>query len=186
MPTMPFETREAHLVRVAMAILFFGASLAFTILLGRGEIGMAVTTWLYNTLIVDGDGGSGATVSSESLPLNGAHLFPIIEGLERSHKPNTEGNPDFHLPRVTLEGNELEIEIGLKPHSMTEEHFIQYIWLRDLEAESIVLAKEFWPTDESPPVLRAKVSHGVTLQPMVFCNLHYLWQGASFKVPDLN
>ena len=185
MPTMPFETRKATLVRVAMAIIFLCASLTFTLLLGQGQVGTAVSSYLYNNLILGDEGSMADTHVAPESSSNGAHLFPSILDLEADNEANVDGKADLHTPKVTLNGAELEIEVGLQPHEMTAGHYIEYMWLRDVETSEIVLAKEFKPTDDSPPTLRAKVPHGVTLQPSVWCNTHHLWIGEPFKVPDL-
>mmetsp|Transcript_27247 Transcript_27247/g.40346 ORF Transcript_27247/g.40346 Transcript_27247/m.40346 type:complete len:435 (-) Transcript_27247:591-1895(-) len=188
MPTMPFETKRGTLVRVAMGIIFLSLSVIFTMLgAGNGQVGMSVSSYLYNNLIVEDSGG--ATVEEtppSSVTSNGSHLFEILRGLERDYAPNTNGIADYHIPIVQLKGAELEVEVGLKPHVMSENHYIKYIWLRDVDANSIVLAKEFKPSDDSPPSLRAKVPRGVKLQPYVFCILHDLWVGDPFQVQNEN
>lgn len=184
MPTMPFETKRGTLVRIAMGIIFLGLSITFTLLgAGNGQVGMSISSWLYNNLILDETGGT-AVIDAPSSPTssNGSHLFETLRGLERSYEPNINGIADYHIPLVVLNGADLDVQVGLKPHVMSENHFIKYIWLRDVDANSIVLAKEFQPMDESPPSLVAKVPRGVRLQPYVFCILHELWIGEPFEV----
>ena len=93
--------------------------------------------------------------------------------------PNSNGAPEKHLPTVSINGNDLEISAN---HVMTEEHYIQFMWLKD--GNDVVLAKELTPTEEKP-VLKAKVPSGVTLTPYLFCNLHGLWKGEPFTVPGV-
>ena len=186
MPVMPFETKKANLVRVALAIVFFSMSLTFTLFLGQGQPGTSISSYLYTHLISDENQGVVSDSNSTYETSNGSHLFSTIQELENSHEPNKLGKANYHTPKVNLYDLELEIEIGIDPHVMSEDHYIKYVWLRDVEAKTIVLAKEFKPTDKSPPVLRAKVPYGVTLQPHAYCNVHDLWIGEPFKVPDLN
>jgi len=167
-----------------MGIIFLGLSITFTLLgAGNGQVGMSISSWLYNNLILDETGGT-AVIDAPSSPTssNGSHLFETLRGLERSYEPNINGIADYHIPLVVLNGADLDVQVGLKPHVMSENHFIKYIWLRDVDANSIVLAKEFQPMDESPPSLVAKVPRGVRLQPYVFCILHELWIGEPFEV----
>lgn len=188
MPTLPFQTKRGTLVRVAMGIIFLSLSVTFTMLGGgNGQVGMLVSSYLFNSLIVGDPGGTAVEERpSSSVTSNGSHLFETLRGLERDNVPNTNGIADYHIPIAKLNGAELEVEVGLKPHVMSENHYIKYVWLRDVDANSIVLAKEFKPSDESPPSLRAKVPRGVTLKPYVFCVLHDLWIGEPFQVQDEN
>lgn len=181
MPAMPFETKRGTLVRVTMGFIFLALSATFTLLgAGNGKVGMSISSWLYNNFILDEAKRAG--VAETPSTSNGSHLFESLRGLERTYEPNINGIADYHTPLVLLNGAELEVEVGLKPHVMSENHFIKYIWLRDVDANSIVLAKEFQPTDDSPPSLIAKVPLGVKLQPYVFCIVHELWIGEPFEV----
>ena len=187
MPVMPFETRKASFCRIAMATIFFASSLTFTVFFGKGQLGMAISSILFNNLIVeDQNGTTDFSIGGPPETSNGSHLFQTIRELEHAYESNKLGEMEYHTPKVTRNDIELEVEIGLKPHTMSEEHFIKYVWLRDVEANTIVLAKEFQPFDESPPVLRAKVPYGVTLQPYIYCTMHHLWKGDTYKVPELN
>lgn len=188
MPILPFESRRGTIVRVMMGIIFFALSLTFTLLgAGDGKIGMSISSYLYSNFIVDGETSSMATDTPEQIfTSNGAHLFETLRELETSYRANAVGIPEYHIPKIIMNDLEVEIEIGLKPHTMSKDHFIKYIWLRDVNAKTIVLAKEFKHSDASPPVLRAKVPAGVTLQPHLFCTKHDLWIGDQFHVDSIN
>lgn len=92
--------------------------------------------------------------------------------------PNSNGNPAKHLPKVVINGNDIEISAD---HVMTEEHYIQYIWLRDVYKDEVVLVKACTPSEDKP-FLKAKVPSGVTLSPCLYCNLHGLWRGEPFTI----
>lgn len=92
--------------------------------------------------------------------------------------PNSNGSPAKHLPKVVVNGNDIEISAD---HVMTEEHYIQYIWLRDVDKDEVVLVKACTPSEDKP-FLKAKVPSGVTLSPCLYCNLHGLWRGDSFTI----
>lgn len=182
MPVMPFETRKASLVRLAMAIIFLCASLTLTLLQGQGQLGATFSSYLYHNLIEEEDQGLSVTDTAPSPGTsNGSHLFSTIREIEDKYDANILGKAEYHTPVVSLDGLELEVEIGELPHTMNVDHYIKYIWIRDVESNTIVLAKEFKPADESPPVLRAKVPLGVTLQPYVYCTVHNLWRGTAFN-----
>lgn len=118
---------------------------------------------------------------------NGLYFGTDVEKMKRKEKlydPNSNGAPEKHLPVVTLTkaattaGYDMDITI---PHVMTEEHFIQFIWIRDVASNQIVLAKGC-SVQEGKAFLKARVPSGVTLRPYCFCNLHGLWVGEPFTV----
>lgn len=99
---------------------------------------------------------------------------------------NTKGAPEKHLPLVSVTGRSVQVVV---PHVMDEEkpHFIEYIWLKDIDSNVIVASKAFAATDKSPPTLTSyipKKTEGATtlLKPLLFCNLHGLWEGETFAV----
>mmetsp|Transcript_9690 Transcript_9690/g.13572 ORF Transcript_9690/g.13572 Transcript_9690/m.13572 type:complete len:205 (-) Transcript_9690:301-915(-) len=116
-------------------------------------------------------------------------LFKQVEAIENAnymgqltqkvYEPNSNGAPEKHLPQVKVDGQNVEISA---PHVMTEEHYIQFMWLKDAKTNEVVLVKALPPTDPSPPTFKAKVPEGVELRPYLFCNLHGLWKGEDFKV----
>ena len=90
---------------------------------------------------------------------------------------NAKGDPKKHLPQVTVSGDKVTCVI---PHVMDPEkpHFIEYVWLKDEDSETIVAAKQFKATDSAPPTLVATgIKKGTTLTPVSYCNLHGLWIG---------
>ena len=57
--------------------------------------------------------------------------------------------------------------------------FIQYIWIKNDDNESIVAAKEFFPTTKGFPELKCSVNPGTTYSAAAYSNLHGLWIGRS-------
>jgi desulfoferrodoxin (superoxide reductase-like protein) len=97
---------------------------------------------------------------------------------------NSKGDPEKHLPQVTLakEGGSVEVTV---PHVMDPEkpHYIEFIWLTDTNSGKVVAVRAFKPTDPSPPTLIAtKLEPGTKVQPFLFCNLHGVWQGDPVRV----
>ncbi len=133
-------------------------------------------------------GGILTSVTSSPAEAQSMPLFVKVKQLETAnymgrigqpiYPPNSNGAPEKHIPQVSIDGNNLEITAK---HIMSEEHFIQFMWLKDAKTEEVVLAKELAPTEDSP-VLKARVPSGVTLRPYLFCNLHGLWKGEEFTV----
>lgn len=101
-----------------------------------------------------------------------------IKNREPMNKPNSNGAPEKHLPKVTINGNDIEVAIN---HVMTEEHYIQFIWLREAKSDDVVVVKACTPEEEKP-FLNVRVPSGVTLTPCLYCNLHGLWRGEPFTV----
>eukprot|EP00913_Durusdinium_trenchii_P035449 g33175.t1 len=50
------------------------------------------------------------------------------------------------------------------------------------QALLVLSVKSFAPTDASPPTLTASLPKGTVAKPMLFCNLHGLWEGEKFTV----
>jgi desulfoferrodoxin (superoxide reductase-like protein) len=102
---------------------------------------------------------------------------------ELAGKANSNGAPEKHLPKVTIsDTGTVEIVV---PHVMdpVKPHFIELVWLKNMQSDKIVAAKAFSASDTSPPTLiTASVPKGVELKAMLFCNLHGLWEGDSFSV----
>ena len=113
-----------------------------------------------------------------------ASLEHTVTALERANMPaNARGAPEKHLPavRVTADG----VITVVVPHVMDAEqpHFIQYVWLKDLTSNAVVAVQAFQATDASPPTLTtASVRRGSTVKPMLYCNLHGLWEGEPLTV----
>ncbi len=104
-----------------------------------------------------------------------------MKNKEPQFAPNSNGAPEKHLPNVVVggvDGTDLEISVN---HVMTDEHYIQFMWLRDVNLDEVVLVKALTSSEERP-VLKAKVPKGVTLVPCLYCNLHGLWKGEAFTV----
>lgn len=95
--------------------------------------------------------------------------------------PNDNGAPEKHIPKVTVSDGSVEV---LVPHVMDKEkpHYIEYVWVSDASTGEVLSVKSFAPTDASPPTLTASLPKGTVAKPMLFCNLHGLWEGEKFTV----
>ena len=94
------------------------------------------------------------------------------------YPPNVGGNPEIYMPRVKMNGNDIEVYVK---YAQSPEDYIQFLWLKDANTNEVVLAKELTPTDENPS-LKARVPSGVELRPYAFSKEHGLWKGEDFKV----
>ena len=86
--------------------------------------------------------------------------------------PNTvDASGEKHLPEVIISGDVMSVQVGSVPHPMTDEHYIQFIYV---ETESGGQCKCLKPGDEP----KAKFSF-VDDKPVAvyeYCNLHGLWK----------
>lgn len=106
--------------------------------------------------------------------------------------PNDKGDKQSHIPRVTFNKDQLvvvtmqhvmdpgiveggEVEIGA--------HWIEYIWLEEIDTGRVLAARNFEPVDASPPFLTSRFPKDKIVVPFAFCNKHGLWQGEPFRVP---
>ena len=85
--------------------------------------------------------------------------------------PNTtEASLEKHVPVVTVEGDTIHVAVGSAAHPMTEEHYIQWVYLRTAHGGQRRCLKP----GEQPEAVFAL--HGDTpLAVYAYCNLHGLW-----------
>ena len=68
--------------------------------------------------------GTRRAHQSHSLQPSG-QLSTFLQGnFKPIYEPNSNGDPTKHLPKVTVSGNDVSVEI---PHVMTEEHYIKFM-----------------------------------------------------------
>lgn len=126
---------------------------------------------------------AAVTLGSPPEALAASALALKLQSLEteNSEQVNSNGAPEKHLPQVTVSNNKVQVVV---PHVMDPEkpHFIEYIWLKDTMSNKVIASKAFKATDPSPPTLKATVTKGTTIKPLLFCNLHGLWEGQVLTV----
>jgi superoxide reductase len=85
--------------------------------------------------------------------------------------PNSrEAAHEKHLPVICISDGMVTVKIGSVPHPMTEEHYIQWIYL---ETENGIQRKMLEPGDK-PETVFAVIDDKV-LAAYEFCNIHGLW-----------
>ena len=104
----------------------------------------------------------------------------VGQPFRKIYQPNTVGDPAKHLPLATVSENRL-VTVQAN-HVMKPEHYIQFMWLKDVQKDQVVFVKGFPSSEPSPPTLQVVCPPGVTLRPYLFCNLHGLWKGDEFTV----
>lgn len=127
---------------------------------------------------------TAAALAAGASPVQAASLERQVLKLEKDNLStvNTVGAPEKHLPQVSVDGTTAQVVV---PHVMDPDkpHFIQYIWLQNVQTSKVVAVQAFVATDTAPPTLTATdLATGSTLQPFLWCNLHGLWQGETFTL----
>lgn len=76
-----------------------------------------------------------------------------------------------HKPVVTYRDTTLSVSVSAKPHPMTAEHYIQWIYVQTLTGGMI---RQFSPGDEPKAVFTAQKDNIAGVY--AYCNLHGLWK----------
>lgn len=87
--------------------------------------------------------------------------------------PNTaDASNERHIPVIAQVDNDVTVSVGVIPHPMTTEHFIQWIFLESTKGGQL---RYLNPDDE--PVANFRMDGGA--KPIciyTYCNLHSLWK----------
>lgn len=87
--------------------------------------------------------------------------------------PNTtDAATEKHVPVITVNGNEVVVEIGSVEHPMTEEHYITWVYI---QTEKGGQRKELNPSDK-PRVTFSLTDDDKLVSAYEYCNLHGLWK----------
>ncbi|HPX14271.1 MAG TPA: desulfoferrodoxin family protein [Treponemataceae bacterium] len=87
--------------------------------------------------------------------------------------PNTvDAAQEKHVPVITVNGSTVTVKIGSVDHPMTEEHYIQWVYL---ETEKGGMRKCLNP-GQKPEVTFELTADDKVLAAFEFCNLHGLWK----------
>lgn len=86
--------------------------------------------------------------------------------------PNTvEASTEKHLPEVKVSGDRVDVQIGSVPHPMTEEHYIQFVYL---ETDRGGQRKCLKPGES--PNISFVVADDKPVAVYAYCNIHGLWK----------
>ena len=86
-------------------------------------------------------------------------------------KPNSvDAALEKHVPEVTINGDELKVQVGSTIHPMLDNHYIQFVILvTDKEVRRV----NFKPGEE--PIACFNIKGQKPLKVYEYCNLHGLW-----------
>jgi superoxide reductase len=87
-------------------------------------------------------------------------------------EPGTvEASHEKHIPVVSVNGNEVKVDVGSVKHPMSEEHSILWVYLQtDRGGQRKCLAVG------SEPVVTFALSDEKPVAVYAYCNLHGLWK----------
>eukprot|EP00933_Yihiella_yeosuensis_P023532 TRINITY_DN18334_c0_g4_i1.p1 TRINITY_DN18334_c0_g4~~TRINITY_DN18334_c0_g4_i1.p1 ORF type:complete len:216 (-),score=62.94 TRINITY_DN18334_c0_g4_i1:64-672(-) len=104
----------------------------------------------------------------------------VKELMKQDPTPNDNGAPEKHIPKAYPGGGSVDVLVN---HVMDKDkpHYIQYMWLKDANSDNILAVKAFQATDPTP-ALSVDLPAGTAAIPMLFCNLHGLWEGEKFTM----
>jgi desulfoferrodoxin-like iron-binding protein len=130
----------------------------------------------------------GASTIKDAIRLSKLEL--LVGDLEKKNLEtvNSNGAPEKHIPQVTVDPAKSSDYFNVKvtiPHVMDSEkpHYIQYVWLKDMKKGNVMAVKAFQATDAAPPSLTAtNLKAGMKVKPLLFCNLHGLWEGETMRL----
>jgi len=128
-----------------------------------------------------------ALLAAGASPALAADVARQVEQIEKKFRDeaNTNGAPEKHLPQVSISSSQksdIQMVTVTIPHVMTEEHWIQAIWLQEEKSGDVAVAKVLPSTEPAPPSLVCGAPKGARLTPMCYCNLHGLWKGETIVV----
>ena len=83
-----------------------------------------------------------------------------------------EGAKEKHIPVVNKNGNNIEVIVGSIEHPMTDEHFIEWVFLQTKFGNQFQRL-----TPSSKPVAHFSLTDGDEVEAVyAYCNLHGLWK----------
>ena len=82
-----------------------------------------------------------------------------------------EASTEKHIPVASVEGSMVNVTVGAVEHPMTEEHFIQWVYLKTTSGGQ---RKTLTP-GSAPAVSFALTGDDKPLSVYAYCNLHGLW-----------
>jgi len=98
---------------------------------------------------------------------------PVVccgQKMTRLEPGTVEASHEKHIPVVSVEDGKVKVNIGSVPHPMTDEHFIQWVYLQtDRGGQRKCLS----PGDT--PELSFALAEEKPVAVYAYCNLHGLW-----------
>ena len=84
----------------------------------------------------------------------------------------TDAAVEKHVPAVTVNGNEVHVQVGSVEHPMLPEHYIEFIWMETEKGSQLANLK---PGDK-PEAVFTHAEGDKVVDVYAYCNLHGLWK----------
>jgi len=130
---------------------------------------------------------AAAVLASGGSPAYASDLATTVEMIDtKAVDRNANGPAHHHTPSLTVNPKRISVlsrvEYTVPCHEMNghKPHFIQYMWLKDAVTHDVLAVKEFSPSDNTRPSMAASISKGRRVVPLLYCNVHGLWEGDEF------
>jgi len=85
-----------------------------------------------------------------------------------------DASKEKHVPVITVEGKTVTVKIGSVEHPMTQEHWIQWVYLETAKGGQ---KKTLNPGDK-PEVVFSLTDDDTLIAAYEYCNLHGLWKAS--------
>mgnify|MGYP002270768397 CR=1 FL=1 len=85
---------------------------------------------------------------------------------------DARGTPELHIPVLTVRSGTAHVRVGLAPHPMVPEHWLEWIVLETQQGFSV---RRLRPGD-APEALFALPDTETAVGAYAYCNLHGLWK----------
>ena len=98
---------------------------------------------------------------------------PVVccgQKMTRLEPGTVEASHEKHIPVVSVEDGKVKVNIGSVPHPMTDEHYIQWVYLQTDRGGQ---RKCLFPGDA--PELSFALAEEKPVAVYAYCNLHGLW-----------
>ena len=83
-----------------------------------------------------------------------------------------EASVEKHLPIISVQGNNVIVNVGSVAHPMTAEHLIQWVYLETDLGGSV----KYLSSESAPNVEFALAEGEKAISVYAYCNLHGLWK----------
>lgn len=84
----------------------------------------------------------------------------------------TDGTTEKHVPIISQKNNIVQVKVGSMDHPMSEDHYIQWIFLQTKQGFQY---KKLKATDK-PMAYFALLDNDEVVAAYEYCNIHQLWQ----------
>lgn len=95
-----------------------------------------------------------------------------LDGIDELNANSTDAAGEKHVPQVTINGQEVIVEVGSVAHPMLEEHYIQGVYIETKNGGQL---RRFQPGDE-PKAVFVLAEGDEFVAAYEYCNLHGLWK----------